>query len=279
MLGANVEAVVSHPDGFTDTVGLLDDGLHGDGSTDDGLYGNLYLPPPGLAGAYIIAFSASGTNAAGELFSKGALATARVVLSPIANAGPDQTVNEGATVTLDGTGSSDPDGDPLIFSWTQTTGPMVTLSNPTSPTPSFEAPCVGPAGTLLTFQLITNDGLVDSAPDTVVVTVQDLGLILSGPTPGLAGTVNTLEVSCATPDAKVFFVHGFQSSSTAVPGCPGVTVDILNPKLTARAVADTSGHVHLSGFVPNQASGKTILLQAVERSNCSFNNLVTHTFP
>src|SRR3989304_5363553 len=43
--------------------------------------------------------------------------------APIANAGPDQTVNEGALVNLNGSGSSDPNLDPLTFSWTQTAGP------------------------------------------------------------------------------------------------------------------------------------------------------------
>ncbi|MBI4744614.1 MAG: IPT/TIG domain-containing protein, partial [Actinobacteria bacterium] len=49
---------------------------------------------------------------------------------PIANAGPNQTVNEGTAVNLNGAGSSDPDGDTLSYNWTQTAGPAVTLNNP-----------------------------------------------------------------------------------------------------------------------------------------------------
>lgn len=37
--------------------------------------------------------------------------------APTADAGPDQTVDTGAVVSLDGSGSSDPDGDSLTFSW------------------------------------------------------------------------------------------------------------------------------------------------------------------
>ena len=91
--------------------------------------------------------------------------------APIANAGPDQTVNEGVLVTLNGTGSSDPDGNPLTFSWTQTAGPAVTLSNPGSATPTFTAPQVS-TSTILTFQLVVSDGTLSSS-DTVNVTVLD----------------------------------------------------------------------------------------------------------
>src|SRR5262249_22281405 len=42
--------------------------------------------------------------------------------APIANAGPDQTPGRGRLVTLDGSGSSDPDGDAISYQWTQVDG-------------------------------------------------------------------------------------------------------------------------------------------------------------
>lgn len=86
---------------------------------------------------------------------------------PVANAGPDQTVQAGAAVTLDGTGSADPDGDTLTFAWTQTAGTAVTLTGPDSASPTFAAPTT--AGTL-TFELTVSDGKA-SATDTVDVSV------------------------------------------------------------------------------------------------------------
>jgi hypothetical protein len=90
---------------------------------------------------------------------------------PIANAGADQTKDEGILVTLDGTNSSDPDGDVLTYRWTQLGGPAVSLSDPQSGRPSFTAPLVSAGGVTLLFQLVVNDGLAGSAPDQVTVTV------------------------------------------------------------------------------------------------------------
>jgi hypothetical protein len=98
--------------------------------------------------------------------------------APIANAGSDQNVNANALVTLDGSGSSDPDGNlPLTYYWTQTGGPAVTLSNPAIVAPSFTAPS-DPA--VLTFILAVTDSLdlPDPTPDEVVVTIQSSRIYL-----------------------------------------------------------------------------------------------------
>ncbi len=89
---------------------------------------------------------------------------------PVADAGADQLVDGGDTVFLNGTGSSDPDGDGLTYSWVQTGGTPVVLDDATLPNPSFSSPV--PAQTL-TFTLTVNDGSVDSTPDSVNVTIKN----------------------------------------------------------------------------------------------------------
>jgi sugar lactone lactonase YvrE len=91
--------------------------------------------------------------------------------NPVADTGAAQTVSPGAAVTLDGSLSSDADGDPLTFAWTQTVGTTVTLSGADTATASFVAPLA--AGTL-TFQLTVNDGRGGVATATIDVTVRAL---------------------------------------------------------------------------------------------------------
>lgn len=58
---------------------------------------------------------------------------------PVANAGPDQAGTEGETIRLDGTGSYDPDGDYLGYTWRQIEPSFITavLSNPAYVSPTF----------------------------------------------------------------------------------------------------------------------------------------------
>jgi hypothetical protein len=85
---------------------------------------------------------------------------------PVADAGPDQTVIAGQTVTLDGSASSDPDDDDLTFAWTLN-GPGFEDETLTGASPTF---CAAEAGSY-TASLVVYDGTVYSDdPDEVTVT-------------------------------------------------------------------------------------------------------------
>jgi len=89
---------------------------------------------------------------------------------PIADAGDHQTVAIDKEVILDGSESYDPDNDPLTYRWVQIEGPPVTLSIPVDIKPQF-TPITGGE---YTFQLIVNDGSLNSIPGCVTIKVNEI---------------------------------------------------------------------------------------------------------
>lgn len=89
---------------------------------------------------------------------------------PVADAGPDRSGAPGDTFELDGSGSSDPDGDDLAYQWTRVSGPNVTLQNADQEKASFTA---NQPGTYV-FELEVSDGEASST-DTVRVVVNQPG--------------------------------------------------------------------------------------------------------
>ena len=185
---------------------------------------------------------------------------------PVADAGPDQTAFLSDTVTLDGSGSTDLDGDLLSYHWVLLSVPAgsgAALSDATAimPTVFIDAP-----GTYMA-QLIVNDGKTDSAPDTVRI-----------------DTLNSAPVADAGPDQTVFvgdFVQLDGGGSSDVDGNPltyswtlagappGSTAGLSNRLVVDPSfVADLPGTYTLSlvvndGFLDSETD---IVLVATENS-------------
>ena len=90
--------------------------------------------------------------------------------APVAVAGSDLVVSRNFMVNLDGSGSSDADGDNLTYTWSQVAGPDVTGGSGTLSgiAPAFAAP--DEVDTLV-FDLVVNDGTDDSATDSIIINV------------------------------------------------------------------------------------------------------------
>jgi hypothetical protein len=106
----------------------------------------------------------------------GRVAPARVSCStgggspPLADAGPALSATSGAPVTLAGSATAEPEGGPVAVEWTQTEGPAVALSSPSSLVTSFTAPsvpAVGPSATLR-FTLRVTNGFGTGTAETAV---------------------------------------------------------------------------------------------------------------
>jgi uncharacterized repeat protein (TIGR01451 family) len=140
---------------------------------------------------------------------------------PTADAGEDQTVDEGVTVILDGSRSSDPDDGIQSYRWTQTAGIRINLNDDTAAQPSFVSPTVDSNGIFLEFLLHAVDKNGLESTDTCIVNVTWFNApptAKAGPDQTVAegGTV-TLDGSESTdPDDGIEFYFWIQEGGTPV---------------------------------------------------------------
>jgi len=205
----------------------------------------------------LVVLTACGGGGGGELPESSANDT------PNANPGGLQNTVTGTTVTLDGSGSSDANGDALTYSWTivsKPAGSAASLINPASPKPTFQADV---AGTYVA-SLVVNDGKISSQAGTVTVTaaVANAVPVANAGTAQntIAGTLVTLDGS-ASSDANGDALTYSWTIVSKPAGSAASLIPPTSPKPTLNAdVAGTyvASLVVNDGKVSSQAGTVTV---------------------
>lgn len=103
-------------------------------------------------------------------------------------------------------------------------------------------------------------------------------LLVSEPRPGRVGRNNRFHIVGAEPAATVHLVFGLQLGMTRVPGCVGNVIEIAAPRIAGSTTTDANGTGQIGIYVPTQAFGLRVILQAVDPSHCAVSNLTLFEF-
>jgi len=172
---------------------------------------------------------------------------------PVANPGPPQSVVVGSTVTLNGSASSDSDHAALTYSWSLLTLPQgsnAVLNGANTVSPNFIADVAG----MYVAQLIVNDGVQKSTPQTVAITAAASTSLTLSPNPlNLTNLPGALMITLGSPAGSNGQVIALSVTDPTVVTVPQ-TVTILPGALSAPAtitplkVGSVNVTVSTSGF-------------------------------
>ncbi|MFP4030834.1 MAG: PKD domain-containing protein [Desulfococcaceae bacterium] len=169
---------------------------------------------------------------------------------PVADAGPDQSVAEGETVSLSGGASATPLPDGFLsYSWMQVAGePAVALTGADTASPTFVAPDVGPVGQVFVFSLSVTDSLGRTDSDTVSVTVNDTqapvpGFTFSPAAPVAGEPVRFTDESTPGDAAITEWLWNFGDLGTRAEPNPAFTFPDPGTYTVSLAVTDANGAI------------------------------------
>ena len=183
--------------------------------------------------------------------------------APIANAGPDLgSVSFGTSITLNGSASFDPNGNPLTYSWTLLTKPAgspAVLANPTSVSPTFT---VDRAGDYVV-QLIVNDGTVSSAPDSVIISTSNVAPVANaGPNQAnILGSLIILDGSASSDANGDPLTYSWSLTTPADSAAVLANPTSVSPTFTAdRAGTYTADLIVNDGTLPSPTASVVITI-------------------
>src|SRR6476620_6428158 len=132
-----------------------------------------HFEAPSVSKNSILRFNLLVEDENGSIGKNSTTVTVLATAKPHADAGGDQTVDEGEWVTLNGEDSYDPNGGNLDYSWTQTSGQVVDLQDDDEEQAHFRAPQVNDDDSLR-FELRVEDESGRADEDSVTVNVNDI---------------------------------------------------------------------------------------------------------
>lgn len=161
--------------------------------------------------------------------------------APIADAGSDQSVVEGHTVTLDGSQSLDPNDAVAVYEWTQLSGPTVWLSDENAAKPTFVAPPITQQSTI-TLELTVFDTGGYSDSDTVEINITDNGI------QGLPDDVTTFYTATGRvmgiktdSQSGLASLHTIDPESNAISDRKGMPQNLMYGLMDFKIVVDSPG--------------------------------------
>lgn len=185
---------------------------------------------------------------------------------PVANAGLDQQVDEGSSVILDASASTDPDNDTLSYSWSQATGtPTVQLTGADTAQASFTAPEVD-EDTVLGFVVVVSDAAGASSQDEVLVTVANTGGAVGeaptasadiSPTDPAPGATVTLDGSASTDPEGGDLIYAWSEDAASSCALSITDADTVTATTTAPTTPGVTCTVRLQVTDPEGLSDET----------------------